>query len=261
MLAYTGKRILHGTALAFAFALLASVAVGVAWESSGRDPILTDPDVLATVWQALPDTAAIMALGGVAAFGLGWIGGMFTAASRRRLASGIAAAISLAGVAVPAFAWVFLLGGHDTSGFVTLLVGALPPALAGGAALAIWQHREALVFLGSDAALRMLLKGLPRGRIVWRHGLRCTLPTLLRHAALGVGLVAGLVVTVEAVLGIEGLGGVLVAASTRGDVATAMGCLVAIVFLCTGIRVGVDVFAGWSDPSTFSARRRPGTPG
>lgn len=261
MLAYTGKRILHGTALAFAFALLASVAVRVAWESSGRDPILTDPDVLATVGQALPETAAIMALGGLAAFGLGWVGGMFWAASRRRLTSSVAAAIFLTGVAVPAFAWVFLLGGHDTSGFVTLLVGALPPALAGGAALAIWQHREALVFLGSDAALRMLLKGLPRRRVVWRHGLRSTLPTLLRHAALGVGLMAGLVVTVEAVLGIDGLGGTLVAASTRGDVATVMGCLLAIVFLCTGIRVGVDVFAGSSDPSTFWARRRPGTPG
>ncbi|MCE7883169.1 MAG: ABC transporter permease subunit [Actinobacteria bacterium ATB1] len=244
MLAYTGKRILHGTALAFAFALFASVSMRVAWESSGHEPILTDHDVLATVWHALPDTAAIMAVGSLAAFGFGWIGGMFSAASRRRLTSGIAAAISLAGVAVPAFAWVFLLGGHDTSGFVTHLVGALPPAVAGGATLAIWQHREALVFLGSDAARRMLLKGLPRGRIVWRHGLRCTLPTLLGHAALGVGLVAGLVVTVEAVLGIEGLGGVLVSASMRSDVGTAMGCLVAIVFLCTGIRVGVDVLCG-----------------
>lgn len=91
-------------------------------------------------------------------------------------------------------------------------------------------------------------RGLPEGRVVYKHVLRNAAGPALSVLALQfVGLLGG-AVFVEQIFAIPGLGQVAVGATSAGDVPLVMGLVIVTAILVVLLNLAVDLLQGWLNP-------------
>lgn len=136
--------------------------------------------------------------------------------------------VSFLGLAVPNFGvgllfiavFVIRLGWFDTFGYVPFTqdpLGNLRGMVLPAATLAlplIAQYTRVLrddlvVTLGRDHVAQARANGVPLGRILWRHGLRQSLTTLLSVVGLNVPTLLGGAVLIESLFAVPGVGRLL----------------------------------------------------
>lgn len=189
------------------------------------------------------------------------------AASQRGAADRIIQVLTVVVSAVPGFLialfLVFIFGltlrifpatgyipfGTSAVGWLSTI--ALPViALALGAIASVAQQvRGAMIdALRLDYVRTLRSRGLPPGRVVYRHVLRSAAGPALSVLGLQVIVMFGGAVVVEQVFSLPGLGQSAVAATLQGDVPLVMGIVVATALLVLAINLIVDLLQGVLNP-------------
>lgn len=129
---------------------------------------------------------------------------------------------------------------------VTLPVIAL--ALGGIDAVTQQVRGSMLDALSRDYVRTLRSRGIPTGRVVYRHVLRNSAgPALAVLGVQFVGLLGGAVI-IEQMFAIPGIGQVAVTATSQGDIPLVMGLVVVTAMLVIFLNLIVDLLQGWLNP-------------
>ncbi|CAL9554907.1 Nickel transport system permease protein NikB [Nocardiopsis dassonvillei] len=226
----------------------------------------TGEDVSRAIGNRLPVTLSLMVgvtlVTAVASFGLGvWAG------VRRGFVDRIVQVVGVIGYALPGFLvtlvivlvfavqlrWFPAIGyippSRSVSGWLsTITLPVLSLSIASVAGVSQQVRSSVIEVLGRDHVRTLRARGLPSGRVVFRHVLRsAATPALTVLGLQFVGLLGGAVL-VEQIFGLPGIGAMTVQYTTRGDVPVIMGLVMMTVIGVVVINLLVDVLVGWLDP-------------
>ena len=127
----------------------------------------------------------------------------------------------------------------------------LPTIALAGVTYAVWsrfQRASMLEVLNSDYMRLAQAKGLPRRRVLVRHGLRTALIPLTTVVAINVGAVIGGVVITERVFGWHGMGELLLTAANNRDVNVMLGWLMLAAVVVILANLVADILYAYLDP-------------
>jgi ABC-type dipeptide/oligopeptide/nickel transport system permease component len=129
-----------------------------------------------------------------------------------------------------------------------LLLPAVALALPLAAVLERLQSRALAEALAEPSILAAIGRGIPRRRVIWRHGLRLSLKPVLAIYGLLVGGVLSGSFVVEIVMDWPGLGHLMFEALASRDLYLVAGCGAAVAFfLAIGVLLS-DLALLWADP-------------
>lgn len=181
--------------------------------------------------------------------------------------------ISMFGISLPNF-WIALLLIVIVSGTWGLLpsIGYTPPgedvgkwirqlilpvtalAVAGVAIVAKQTHDSVAAALSRDFMRFMQANGIPRRRLIFRHGVRfAAIPIVAAITGCFVNLFGG-TVALEMVFAIPGLGQMVEVATIRKDIAVIQGAVVAYTLVIIVVLIVSDVVYGLLNPKVRAAR-------
>ncbi|MGH3722277.1 MAG: ABC transporter permease [Pseudonocardiaceae bacterium] len=209
-------------------------------------------------------TLVLMALALAAAIGIP--AGVYAAARRGRLLDKLVSGASVLGVAIPEFVlgpllvlvFSVTLGLLPTSGWGTpreavlpiLSLAAFPAALA-----AQLTRAEMLDTLGRPHIDFARAKGVTKHRVLWRHGARTALTSVLALSSVFfAGLLGGAVVA-EVIFAVPGLGQLLYDAVLAQDLPMTQAGLLAVITLALLARVTADLLHLATSPLARAAQR------
>ena len=122
--------------------------------------------------------------------------------------------------------WLHLPRTYEEGNFVSLLAPALTMGFTGMAGIALWVRRFMLDEFNSDYVKFARAKGLSENRILYTHILRNAIVPLIR--SIPAAILGALLGTfyLEKIYGINGIGGLLVAANTKSDFYALQGIII-----------------------------------
>lgn len=233
--------------------------VGVARLDLGRS-VFTGQSVAAIIAQQAPPTMVLASVAIVLAVILGLLLGVLAATRQGTWIDRACMSAAVLGVSVPiALSGLLLilvfslaLGWLPATGQGTPLHLVLPATVMGVASsgsIARVVRTELLEVLDKDYIRVARAKGLKESRVVLRHALRNTLPTLLNLTGLQFGFMLGGAVITESVFARQGLGRTLVDAILYHDYPVIQGAVLVSAALYTGINLVVDLAHCYFDPT------------
>lgn len=164
--------------------------------------------------------------------------GVFTASRRGALRS-IVSGSSLLLLSIPPLITsllLLLLAARTGLALPRLVLPTLALALPVAALLERLQSRSLSEALTEPSIMAAIGRGIPRRRVIWRHGLRLSLKPVLAIYGVVVGGVLSGSFVVEVVMGWQGLGDLMFEALISRDLYLVAGCAaVGSIFLATGI--------------------------
>lgn len=193
--------------------------------------------------------------------------GIFAAARRGRAPDTMAMGAAQIGVAIPNFWFALLLvyvfavglrlvpaGGFPGwsagpwPGLKALILPAIALALPQAAILARVTRSALIEVLGEDYIRTARAKGLPRGRVLWRHALRNAMIPVLTILGLQFAfLIAGTII-IENVFYLPGLGRLVFQAITQRDLIVVEGVVMLLVATVIVVNLLVDLSYAFVDP-------------
>lgn len=132
--------------------------------------------------------------------------------------------------------------------FGHLLLPSLTLVLIRMAPWSRFQRTSLREVLDADYVRTARAKGLSRGQVLVRHGLRNALLPVVTLVAVDFAAVLGGAVVVETVFGWSGMGRLLVEALKVKDVNVVQGWLLVAAVLVVGLNLVADALYGWLDP-------------
>jgi len=111
-----------------------------------------------------------------------------------------------------------------------------------------YQRSSMLEELNSDYIRTARAKGLPRRKVIWKHGLRNSLSALVTVVALDVGALFGGLIITERVFSRPGMGTLLLSALTNGDTNILLPWMLVTGALIIVFNLIADVMYGVLDP-------------
>lgn len=189
------------------------------------------------------------------------------AARKRGWADRLIQILAILGFAIPSFliaialvnVFALNLGWFSPTGYVQITDSfggwlgtvTLPIiALSIGAVAAVAQQVRGSVIdtMRQDWVRTLRSRGIPEGKVVYKHVLRnASGPALAVLALQFVGLLGGAVI-VEQIFAIPGLGPVSILATTQGDIPLVMGLVVAIGLIVVVVNLLIDLLQGFVNP-------------
>jgi peptide/nickel transport system permease protein len=164
--------------------------------------------------------------------------GVFTASGRGALRS-IVSGSSLLLLSIPPLITsllLLLLAARTGLALPRLVLPTVALALPIAALLERLQSRSLTEALTEPSIMAAIGRGIPRRRVIWRHGLRLSLKPVLAIYGVVVGGVLSGSFVVEVVMGWQGLGDLMFEALVSRDLYLVAGCAaVGSIFLATGI--------------------------
>ncbi len=221
--------------------------------------------------QRLPLTLSLTAMAAGFALLIALPLGMVAAVRRGGLLDLLADALAQVGAAVPAF-WLGIIvlmafavrrhwfpagsfpgWNHPGAALLALLLPAVALGVARAAVLTRLLRQSVSEALHQDFVRTARAKGVPPGRILWRHALRAAAIAPLTVFGLQVGeLLAGSIV-IENVFSLPGLGRLVLYAISTRDLPTLEGCVLLIATLVMLANFAVDLLYAVLDPRLRSA--------
>jgi peptide/nickel transport system permease protein len=111
-----------------------------------------------------------------------------------------------------------------------------------------FQRSSILDVMSSDYIRTARAKGVPRRRVVWRHGLRNALIPLITVMALDIGALFGGLIITEKIFSIPGMGKLFFDSLLAGDATTLTAWLVVTAAFVVVCNLLADLAYGWLDP-------------
>ncbi|MFI6926255.1 ABC transporter permease [Nonomuraea spiralis] len=222
--------------------------------------------------QDFPPTFSLVLGGAVLWFCLGVGAGVLSATRVRSFLDRVLTTLALAGVSMPTFVVGLLLLYFFF--FQLSMAGApiLPPdsyvaftdnpgewarhlilpwitlAMVQAASYARLTRGSMLDVLGEDYIRTARAKGVPEGRVIYRHGLRAALTPVVTQLGVDIGTLIGGVVVTESVFGLGGVGQAVVQAFISGDLPVIMGVVILATTAVVVANLLVDIAYGLLDP-------------
>lgn len=113
---------------------------------------------------------------------------------------------------------------------------------------------DMVMTLQSDFITLASAKGVPPGRVVWKHGLRNSLFSLVTAVGTQLGALIGSAVLVESLFDLDGLGSQLVVSVLSSDLFTVQSFVAIIVLIVVSVNLMVDLSYALIDPRIRQAR-------
>lgn len=231
------------------------------------ESLFTGKPVAEAIGERLPVTLQLAAMAALLAVVVGVPLGVLAALRSRGPADYLSTGVALLGVSIPPF-WLgtmlilgasLHLGWLPSGGYVGPLGDPLAnlrhmllPALAMGAVVAAVVMRmtrsSMLEVIGQDYIRRALAQGVPRSRVIWRHGLRNGLIPVLTVLGIQIGYLLGSSVVIEQVFALPGVGRLLLQAITNRDYALVQGVVLFIGAAFILLNLVVDLLYAALDP-------------
>jgi peptide/nickel transport system permease protein len=111
-----------------------------------------------------------------------------------------------------------------------------------------FQRASMLDVMSSDYIRTARAKGVPRRRVVLRHGLRNALIPLVTVMALDIGALFGGLIITEKIFSIDGMGKLFFDSLLNGDATTLTAWLVVTALFIVAFNLVADLAYGWLDP-------------
>jgi peptide/nickel transport system permease protein len=102
--------------------------------------------------------------------------------------------------------------------------------------------------LGEDYIRTARAKGLPEGRVVYRHGLRAALTPVITQFGVDIGVLIGGTLVTEQIFALNGFGFLIVHALNVGDTPTIIGCTIFVALFVVVANLIVDLLYSVLDP-------------
>lgn len=217
------------------------------------------PTVAARIAEVFPHTMWLAVWGMVVAIVLALPLGMLAAIRRGTWIDTIATTTSLSMVALPQmmFApllvfWFFVVLGWFPGPTELGPMALVLPAVAVGthlmAMLARMTRSSMVDVLGEDYVRTARAKGLPEGRVLFRHVLRNALLPVITVAGLQFGSLLSGAIVIENVFARPGLGTTLLDAILERNYPVVQGTVLVIAGIYVGVNILVDLAYGLADP-------------
>lgn len=148
---------------------------------------------------------------------------------------------------------LFFVGLHSTSGGVVdylrhLVLPVLTLTVGIVAGWSRFQRASMLDVMSSDYVRTARAKGVPRGRVVLRHGLRNALVPLITVMALDIGALFGGLIITEKIFSVPGMGKLFFDSLLAGDATTLTAWLVVTAAFIVAFNLLADLAYRWLDP-------------
>jgi peptide/nickel transport system permease protein len=111
-----------------------------------------------------------------------------------------------------------------------------------------YQRAAMLDVMSADYIRTARAKGVPRRRVVFKHGLRNALIPLVTVMALDIGVLFGGLIVTETIFSIPGMGRLFFDSLLRGDATTLVAWTVVTAMFIVLFNLLADVVYGWLDP-------------
>ena len=217
------------------------------------------PTVAARIWSVLPHTMWLALAGMLVAAVLALPLGVLAAVKRGTWIDTAATIASLSGIAVPMmllgsllvlvfFAELGWLPGPTETGPLALVLPAIAVGTHLMAMLARMTRSSMIEVLGEDFVRTARAKGVPEGRVLFRHALRNALLPVITVAGLQFGSLLSGAIIVEKVFARPGLGTTLIEAIGERDYPVVQGTVFVIAVIYVLVNTLVDLAYGFADP-------------
>ena len=210
--------------------------------------------------EAAPRTALIAGLALLLGFGLAVPLGVVLAVNARKRWAKAVSAVLIAAWSVPSF-WLAVIGlmlfasprffnwlpvqGLADGGFILPVLCLTWPTLV----VATRQVRSAMQdALSQDYVKAARARGIPEGRVIWRHALRNSLLPVVTMLGLHLPHLVGGSVVIERIFGIPGMGLLAFEAIGTRDYPTVMGVATVMALATMASMLVVDLAYGFIDP-------------
>jgi oligopeptide transport system permease protein len=226
-----------------------------------------DFSVTELIGQGLPVTLELGAIAMTLAMALGVPIGTFAALHHNRGADYATMALAVAGVAVPSFVVLPLLGllfgihlhwlpvaGWEPGSVRDLVLPVAALTLPPLSVIARLARAEMLEVLRSHFVRTAVAKGLPLHTIVVRHALRPALLPVASYLGPAVASIMTGSLIVESIAGLPGIGRYMVQGALNRDYTLVMGMVIIYSALLIVMGLLVDLLYAWLDPRVRLAR-------
>jgi peptide/nickel transport system permease protein len=241
------------------------------WGTSER----THEAVSAQIGRALWNTTQLIFWGVLAAAAVAIAVGVYSALRQYSALDYTFTGLSFLGLALPAFwfgllaieflavgpkQWfhlnqppLFFVGLHSSGGGVVdyarhLVLPVLTLMVQIVAGWSRYQRASMLDVMSSDYIRTARAKGVPRRRVVWRHGVRNAAIPLVTVMALDIGALFGGLIITEKIFSIPGMGKLFFDSLLAGDATTLTAWLVVTAVFIVVCNLLADLAYGWLDP-------------
>lgn len=238
----------------------------------GYSYLLNRP-VVDAVLERLPVTLSLTALALALATVMGMLLGILAAVRHNSLVDQGAMVTALIGLSIPDF-WLGIvliilfgvwLGWLPTGGFVPLAddpVGwarsmALPAftlAITQMGVIARMTRSAMLDVLSQDYIRTARAKGMGRGTVIFRHGLRNAMIPIVTVVGVITGVLLSGAVVIETVFSLPGVGRLIIGAIQRRDFPIIQGGLLVTACVFVFVNILVDMLYAWFDPRVRNDR-------
>lgn len=166
---------------------------------------------------------------------------------------------SMLGVSIPNFwmgpililifsLWLGLTPVSGRSGFSSAILPTITLGTALAAILARMVRSSLLEVLNEDFVRTARAKGLPEGRVVWRHAMRNAWLPIITLLGLQLGALLGGAVITETVFSWPGIGSLLVESIQKRDYPVVQGCVLLISLAYVVVNTATDLLYAAIDP-------------
>lgn len=111
-----------------------------------------------------------------------------------------------------------------------------------------FQRSAMLDVMGADYIRTARAKGVPRRRVIFKHGVRNALIPLVTVMAVDIGLLFGGLIITETIFSVPGMGRMFIDALLQGDVAVLEAWMVVVAVFVIAFNLLADVLYGLLDP-------------
>jgi peptide/nickel transport system permease protein/glutathione transport system permease protein len=228
--------------------------------------MVTNRPLLTDVGAVIPHTIDLTLSSMLIGVAIGVPAGVYAALHRNRPLDLAARMLSLVGLSFPVFvSGIFMLLAFALHWHIFAVMGIanladpadrfmklVLPAVTLGIVMAAYITRVTrsamLSVLSEDYMRTARAKGVPWGRVVWRHGLRNAGLPVVTVVGLYVGILLGNSVLTEIVFNRPGLGKIIVGALNQRDYTMLQGLMVIYCFLIVVVNLVTDLLYGVIDP-------------
>jgi oligopeptide transport system permease protein len=220
-----------------------------------------DFTVTELIAQGLPVTAEIGIAALILALALGMLAGVVAALRRNRAADYTVMTLAVAGIAVPSFVVLPLLGllfgiylrwlpvaGWEPGSIRHLILPVIALALPPLAYVARLTRGGLLDVLQRPFVRTAFSKGLPLRTVILRHALRPALVPVAGYLPPAVASIMTGSLVVESIAGLPGVGRYLVQGALNRDYTLVLGMVILYSVVLIGMGLAVDLFYAWLDP-------------
>jgi peptide/nickel transport system permease protein/glutathione transport system permease protein len=233
--------------------------------------MVTNRPILTDVGAVIPHTIDLTLSSMLIGVAIGVPAGVYAALHRNRPLDLAARMLSLVGLSFPVFvSGIFMLLAFALHWHIFPVIGnanladpadrfmkLVLPAVTLGIVMAAYITRVTrsamLGVLSEDYMRTARAKGVPWGRVVWRHGLRNAGLPVVTVVGLYVGILLGNSVLTEIVFNRPGLGKIIVGALNQRDYTMLQGLMVIYCFLIVVVNLITDLTYGLIDPRVKQA--------